>query len=263
MAKNLTVTREPETDDSELILNEFESDQIINTLKDELIMENILEQVKYPLDNDVDYLDIFETRYRYLSDVYKDSTMFIEKLNNVKDAIYSELFTAIVKKFNFSYTDNTLDINQCAKDLYNFFILDYKENLIQYFINTILLQKKSLALSLSDPQYSKKVGVNALKKLLKHREDAIIISNINTVIQSIISNSTDNLELIKTMVADDIDEVSNYHVYQYFLNDFTIAPNSDFNDRFFDIIKNKREGYSAIINEVKILLLNLAPKKDK
>lgn len=257
---------EVESDESELILTEDETDNIINNLKDELILESIIQQIKHPFDNsygNTDYLNIFETRYNYLIDVYKDSTTFISKISYVREVMYSEIFNTIIKKFNLSYTDNGLDVVEYTKYLYNFFCLDYKDDLINYFVNTILKNEKSIASSLSDPMYSKTLSANALKKVLKSRNEAVIIANITEVIKNIVQSDMDNLVIIKSICDDDIADATKFYINKFFLVDFSISPSKDFKNIYFSIILNKEQGYNDIINQVKMNLYNIVPKKNK
>ena len=252
-------------DDEDLVLTEDESDTIINNLKDELIMESINEQIKDPLNNsfgNADYLDIFTSRYQYLSECYKDSPSFIKKLNDIKELIYNNIFESITQKFNLSYNLSNINIIECASNLYYFFVIDYKQNLIDYILNDIFKNKKSILLSLQEPKYTKNLTINALKKVLKNKDDAIIISNILSVVDSIIKNDKDNLDVISDICKLDIEESNNYSIYQYFLKDFSLAPNKDFNNLFFKSIINRKEGFAFIVNEIKMELLENAPKKN-
>lgn len=256
-------SQEFEDDNEDLILTEDETDVIINNLKDELIMESILEQIENPFNNsfgNADYLDIFETRYTYLTTVYKNSTTFINKINEVKDNMYSEIFEAITKKFDLKYTSGNFDKMECTRELYSFFVLDYRDNLITYLTNLIIKEKKSLALSFNDT--SKSLGVNALKKVLKNKEDAIIISNLPLIIDEIVKRDFDNLDIISDICNDDISCSTNYHINEYFLKDFSISPSKDFINLFFNVLINKTDGFSSIINQIKMDLLQLAPKKE-
>lgn len=258
------INYEVESNDDELILTEDESDEILSNLKDELILESIMEQIDNPFNNtskNTDYLELFNTRYSYLTSVYNNSTSFIDKLNVVRDNIYNEIFKRIVNKFNISYTDNGFDINETANSLYHFFCLDYRDNIIEYLINHIMKERKSLSANLSEPQYSKTLSANALKKVIKNRDIALILANINEVIKNLISRENDNLEVIKSICNYDIAEVTNFHINQYFLIDFSMSPNADFNQIYFGILLNKEEGYSSIINDVKTKIFNIAEKK--
>jgi len=251
----------------DLVLTEDESNSLITNLKDELILENILEQIENPfsnLNNQTDYLELFKIRYNYLYFNYNTSTDFIKKLNDIRDEMYITIFKSITKKFNISYSSDLIDINECAENLYYFFILGYKNNIISFFFNNIIKEKKNLATSVINTVKDAKNATSiALKKILKNKEDAIIIPNINLVINTIIENSNDNLEVIKNICENDLEEVSNYKINQYFINDFSLCPEKDFIEIFFRPIKEKYEGYSFIINDLKTKLMNTAPKKNK
>ena len=251
-------------DNNELILTDDESDQIISNLKDELILESIMEQIDQPFNNsfnNTDYLDLFETRYNYLSEIYRDSSTFINKINDLKENLYSDIFKSITSKYHINYTDNGFDIVECATVLYNFFCLDYKDNIIRYIQSIILSEKKSLANNYADPQYSKSLSANALKKTLKNKNDALIIANINDIIFNIVNRDSDNLEIIRIITNSDMMEYTNNRMYQFFLSDFSMSLDKDFSKIFFNIIINKLDGYSIIINTIKTNLFNLFPKK--
>lgn len=251
-----------DVDEEDLVtLTELESDEIINNLKDELIMENILEQIKNPLNTpNKNYLELFETRYIYLRMVYIDSTSFINKLDEVKVTMYNDIFKKITDKFFITYDDTNIDIIACATDLYDFFILNFKDNLVDFITSTITKEKKSLALELNNTDSTKKLGYIALRKILKNKDDALIISNVTTAINNIIGRDVKGIDIIKQICKLDIDEATNFRIFKYFFNDFSLNIEDNFIKIFFSSLLNKEEGYSFIINTIKSELLNIAPK---
>ena len=252
-------------DDENTVLTEAETDVILSELKDELLLESILEQIKNPLNSSYgnsDYLEIFRMRYNYLKEAYGSNKNFIKKLKELKYKIYFEIFDEIVRKFNLEYSPSNLSIEDCVYDLYSFFVLNYKDNIVDYIINIIIKEKKNLVKDLKHAKYSKSIGCSSLKKIFKYKEDAIILSNITNIINNIVNLERDNLDVISDICENDFNEVSNYNIYQYFITGFAMAPNNDFNDIFFKPLKKKEEGYTHIINDVRNHLLNINKRKD-
>ena len=251
-------------DDELLLITDEESDNIINDLKDELILESIMVQIDKPFSSghkNTDYLDIFETRYNYLITVYAESVDFVNKITEIKMTMYSEIFHKITTKYGIEYTDGNFDLCETVKYLYHFFCLDYQDNIVQYIVATIRHDKKSLSALYTESTFSKSLSANALKKVLKNRDEAIIIANLKDVVDTIISQDMDSLDVIKKITEEDAMEATNYKIYKYFLTDFILAPPKNFAKLYFEILYDKGEGYSTIINEIRTILYNYAPKK--
>ena len=257
----------PMEEESEYVLTADESDEIISRLNDELILESILDQIQHPLNSVAttrDYLTVFENRYNYLHEVYIESSDFISALDAARYNIYTHIFDAITDHYKITYDSDDFDIITAVQALYNFFCLDYLDDIVAYLIHIITTSKKSIVLSLADPTYSKSLSTKALKKVLKDRDDAIIIAHISTVVQNIVSvPGYDPVQLIDDITQLDIYDATKYHMYKYFIDDGTFIPQQDFAQQYFDILIHKKQGYSRIISEIKTYLLDTAPKKVK
>jgi hypothetical protein len=130
-------------------INEIDKLGFIENLDDELLLENIYEQIdKLLIDSYevINYIEIFESRYRFLKLKIKDDDEFIEKLNIIRDSFFDKILARINNKFSLSLEFNDGSKYICIKNLYEFFVLEYKKNLITFIIEYIKNNKIVIAI---------------------------------------------------------------------------------------------------------------------
>jgi hypothetical protein len=244
------------------VITPQEQTVLLNNLTDELLLENIYEQIEKPildLYDPTNFIDVFEDRYKFLSTRFRETPDFISALNDTRRHFYVSIYNKICKKFGFSAELNTERIYVVTKVLYEFFILNYKENIMTFITEYINENKKSLISSFEDGL--KNLDLISAKKIFKNKGDAVIVSNIYRIIDLIIKQELPAKNILELIVRVDSSEFTNFFINALFIQDDTVAIESEFSNVFFDILIKKGDGYTKIINELQMELFNLFPKK--
>lgn len=168
-------------------VSDTEIDMVLLDIPLELMKENIITQIA-DVTIDVNYMEIISDKIKYLEDIYSDDPETIGKINNLIVDISAFMINAICDRFDFEFnidTDAPKKVFELATSLYYCFILNFRKNVRRYLKTYIITHRKELA----DKFASKKKDVTtvSVKKKIKNREMAIIISNLPLVVRDIIS----------------------------------------------------------------------------
>lgn len=248
---------------NETIMMEEEQMIFLNNLTDELLKENIYTQINNYnyFESNINYIELFNNRYNFLIEKFNDTPDLLSQLKTLKHDFYYKIYFALSEKFKFqlnSFNEENFYIYTSA--LYDFFVLNYSENIIEFLTDYILSNKKNL-ISNFDLK-NKKMESESYKKLLKNKSDVIILSNIISIIRLICTQDFSTDDLIDILYENDPDEYS-FNIINELVNNGTLVFDKEFQNKFFDIIINERDGYSNFINEIKFRLISEMPKKEK
>jgi hypothetical protein len=134
------------------------------------------------------------------------------------------------------------ELHEIAKNCYDFFVVNLNENISNFLLNYILNNKSSLCEMFGDEYRRKDVTTINMKKITKNRDDVLILSNLNSVINNILDLEhypEDFMEL-----AVEAGEYSGSCVNEY-VNSFKIAGNFVFN-----VLNEVKYSHNDIIDEL-------------
>lgn len=246
----------------------FERENIVmlDSLADDLMVENIKEQINQPIVlsiNPVNYLDKFDSRYNFLINKYKDNPELVRNLNDVKEKFYFQVNNEIGNKLDIRInTDSGID-SMLIKCLYEFFILNMRENLITFLFNLITKNKKSLITEYEDNR--KSIEYVALKKVLKNKTDIVILSNIYDIVTHLVEPEYDYKDILSVIVDEDPNEKNNYMISQLLIKEEminAIEVGNEFSIRLLYTLKKKESELNQIVVTLQSLLYESFVKKD-
>jgi hypothetical protein len=204
-----------------------EGDEVLSRLSDALLIDNLEEQLNTVVLtslNPTNFLSIFDDRYNYLTQVkFINNDDAKGKFLSIKTRIYSEVKNGIENKFDIS---SNLDPEYIVpsnyyfyiKKLYEFFVIDYRRNLIQFFQNYLIQNKAELVKNYKATTDKKDLGVSSLRKTFNKMDDVIILYNFEEIITDAISHIEDPLFIIETIVNSDPDEAINHTINELFVD---------------------------------------------
>jgi hypothetical protein len=246
-------------------LNDNEQATLINNLNDSLIIENIYDQLGNVdvEDHPIDYLTTFNNRIYFLEYRYKDNDDLKEKITEVKSNFYRMLLKKMCDKYYLKMSNEDLNLQQIIDIVtvfYRFFILQYKDNLVNFLFNYIRENKKSLAAAFGGRK-SKDADIQELKKTYKNKYDIIILYNMYDVIIGLPGDEISASDIIKYITEDHLDEMDNIFMYNLFVKQEYFGASQEFKNVFLKVIAKRDVGYMKIIREVETLLFDALPKR--
>lgn len=193
------------------IASSLETDLLLVDLPMDLIRAQIRDQINEPLQNNVNYienvLDFIET-FHAQNDGDDDAARTV---NNFTVDFFAFIIEEIDTKFDLGINTEAFEMYQYKEvgaALYTFLILQYRRNITK-FIQRFIIKNKKMLVDNFDGQIKKKdVTTIAVKKKVKNKDDALIVSNLPTVINSIMNMDIDALTFLKYVGADENHEAS-------------------------------------------------------
>lgn len=235
------------------LTSDTEIDMIIADLPLVLLKENIRLQIEDPLSTRVNYIESVEDKIDMLIETYGDIPDTMDKINNLIIDIYSFIVTKVCERFNIGYNmdfSNPEEVRSIAKAMYYYLIVRYKKNIFKYIMNYIAAHKKELAAEYGDKK--KDVTTIAVKRKIKNKEEAAIISNLPDIVNEVLTLYTDNDDFFN-MTSGSSNYESNYLLDLF--NQFTL--NGDFANTYFNIILEEYEDVlGTITNDIHFKLLS-------
>lgn len=227
------------------IINVFDVERVLGDLPIDIIKENIKSQILDPLTFSTNQAEqVYETLEEAMNE-FGHIDEYRGEIFELKDNFSIFLLTEINNKFNLEIDTENLDdyeVHNIAKNCYDFFIVNLREVLTNFILNYICLNKSNIS-SVFDDEYKKKdVTTINMKKLTKNKDDVIILSNINSVINYILDiehQPEDFMEL-----AIEPGEYVGESVKDY-VNSFKIAGNFVFN-----LINELKLSHNDVIDEI-------------
>lgn len=241
------------------ILNETDTNQILEQLSDTIIFDSIKDQIenmKLSSKNN-NLLEVFNRRFDYINTIYEDNPEIIAKANFIRKQFYLKVANILLERFDIksdlleedTYEDEKTFI--AIYDIYNFFIIRYSENLQTYFIEYILSNKKKLyELYSNNPINKKDLAYKALKKQFEDEPKILtVLYYLDDIILSHIFEDIDLYEVIKLITKDEEYEITNYNIYQIFqFNKFETYFGGNSKEKFFKAFKLDEFRNDIILN---------------
>lgn len=219
-----------------------ELNQMINSISEDIILDNIISQINTHLDdntieNKVSLFGYFEDRYDYLYNLYKDDTTILSRIYFEFDKVLNAIMDSLQKLMKFKITfDPGIDFNikiLLVKSLYEFFIIYFKDGLESLLFNAINKNINTLK-KICKIKNKKDLAYLEIKKVINN-DYTEVVYNINNIINDMTIDCND--DAIDYMTLDDPETVYNYYTHEIFFENYF----SDiiFEDNLYDIIKDK------------------------
>jgi hypothetical protein len=247
-----------------LSLSETDKSKILSRLSDDLLEQNISEQIATKIIENLtptNFLSIFNDRYNLLIEKYKDQKDLVGELNRIKNYFYNNTKNAIEEKFDIQTNLNIEYDLSSIKKIYEFFVIYYRENLIKYCTNYVLINKPELVKVYRNSTNKKDLGVTLLRKNLIEFDDVVLIHNIQDIITNIYRNHNDSQDILEIVISDDENESISYAIKELFIDgkyDSTLGIH--FAKKFLSPLDDEQYNFE-LMNEVKIELVKSLPKK--
>ena len=231
--------------DNENMINVFDVERILGDLPLDIIKENVKSQIEDPLvfvSNQCD--EVYETIEEAMEE-FGHIDEYREELNEMKEDFSVFILKEMDNKFNLGVDFENIgdfELHEIAKNCYDFFVVNLNENISNFLLNYILNNKSSLCEMFGDEYRRKDVTTINMKKITKNRDDVLILSNLNSVINNILDLEhypEDFMEL-----AVEAGEYGGSCVTEY-VNSFKIAGNFVFN-----VLNEVKYSHNDIIDEL-------------
>lgn len=182
--------------------NDNELNELLADLQFELIKESIFDQIDYPIGNHVDYLEGVVDRISIIKKQFPGDEDDV-------DFVVNEFFKSILVRINdvynlemdihsIEFSENIIEITIC---IYEYFILNYKNNITNFLVSYIEENRKMLIKEFSDSN-KKDVSTITLKKQIKDKDDMTIASNLPSIFNFIISLNIDPIDFLRLSTSD-------------------------------------------------------------
>lgn len=181
-------------------INVFDVERILGDLSIDIVKENIITQINDPLIYESNYCDdVYETLEEARDELGHVEEYKIE-IEEIAVDFNNFLIDTLNSKFDLDIDRDSLEsyqVEELARNCYDFFVVNLKENLTTFIFNYILDNKTYLA-EMLDTEYKRKdVTTLNMKKSLKNKEDVVIMSNLIDVINYIIGLEFDPSDFIE------------------------------------------------------------------
>lgn len=154
-----------------------------------LFKETITTQIDNLRVDSIDYLEILGHKLRELENIHKEDP---EKLNMVYAIgidMYGHVINEVCDKFDISVhdiSDNMSEAKEMAECLYRFFVIRFVKGIKKFIYKEIMNNKKEY-LALDEVQTKRKdVTALEIRKRVKNKDDIIVLSNLNTIVDAVI-----------------------------------------------------------------------------
>ncbi len=175
--------------DNENMINVFDVERILGDLPLDIIKENVKSQIEDPLvfiSNQCD--EVYETIDEAMEE-FGHIDDHRNELIEMKEDFSIFILKELDNKFNLGVDFENIgdfEIHEIAQNCYDFFVLNLNENISNFLLNYILNNKSSLCEMFGDEYRRKDVTTINMKKITKNRDDVLILSNLNSVINNIL-----------------------------------------------------------------------------
>lgn len=223
------------------LASSIETELLLVDLPMDVIKESIRYQIQNPLSTRVNYVDAVNDIFRELRTQYAEDPEVLSTVNSYISDFYSFIIHETDQKFDLGIdteTFETADYLQVGTAVYNFIILRYQKNITKFIQRYIAKNKKALVEHFDRETKKKDVTTIATKKKVKNKDDALIISNLPSVINYIINIEVEPAIFISYASNDELYEAS---ILQDLIRTGRMLGN--FTEKYLDHI---REGYDVL-----------------
>nr|DAS58587.1 MAG TPA: hypothetical protein [Caudoviricetes sp.] len=232
--------------------NDIDTEMMLTEIPIDVLEENIRKQFSDPLNNHkMDYLTNFITKYKYSKEVVEmnedeDEKMNIEQFRSEFITFMTEIFRENLD-IEFPIIDEMLeeDQDEVLHFTYRFFIINIKHNFVNMILNYIDKFKSDICETL--PR-KKDISTLTFKCDIEDPEDVLILSNLNLVIDYILSRKIDVSEFLE--MTDRDEPTLERFLLESFYDDTKVVGN--FMDKYIQMINRnfKIEIESNVRNQI-------------
>lgn len=237
------------------VANTISFDLLLSELPFNLIKESIKEQVNNPMLTNTDYATVILDKCRVLKSEYADDEEAMIELNETLQDFFEFIIETINKKFRLDIDVDSLNDSikgKVAMNLYSFLILKYSMN-VRYMLSNFISKNKKVIASNYMGEKKKDVDTLSLKKIVKSREDVVILANLTSVIKYIISFDHDINDFMNMLVEPDIYDGE---YVKSLVQDFTIPAN--FSDAYLEpLLDDNDDVMNEIIVDLRLMIMKL------
>lgn len=218
------------------IVTENELAAVLSHYSTEFVM-SVLEDAKRKKYNEFPLVPLpnvaaaWEANFKVIMEQYSDLPDSRAEIMRVRTMTYQEIIKTICEEFYLKFTDDdNVDLYTAAYNLYDFFVCNFSNHMVDTFSNYIYREKNNLydAMGLADLKKNKDSGTIYGKKVFKDIKLAVIIANIDKVINYI------------SVMDIDLDSI------------FALAPDSVYSNYMSSIVSTEanffKDFYVSIIN---------------
>lgn len=254
-------------DDNDIYYDDVDQEEteemIFEMSSDEFLENEIEEQMSTEIFNETkrNYVEIYIEKYKYLKGLYEDDDETLLELKENKTNFINSIRDRISEIFSINIDTDNEKQTKITKNIYNFFVMNYSENIKSFFINYIEKNKKIIINELKrQKSKSRDVSSIAAKTKFVNSNEAMIINNISSILFDIIPSSGLGSDFIDYIIDYD-DDITNLNI-QKFIEDGVISIDEDTFRSFIDPFVNRNEGYSEIISEIIIEFSQMIKQND-
>lgn len=178
------------------ILSHFETGQIIDIIEDSISKRFGL-NVQLP-----NIVNALEQDFKNTSMNYPEN---IADINNVRTNTYNQVIAIIERTNNVSIqVDDFMDMYSVAYHLYDFFVSNYKQNIINFFTNFIIRERNNIYNSMHLEEYKKNRDSTTLygKKMYKNTKLAVINACLEYIVDNICEYDFDIQNILNFVYED-------------------------------------------------------------
>lgn len=169
-------------------LEPFNEDVVrVSTLEDldnELIDECISEQIANPFFTRSNFLEEFKENYDEEIEDANDDSDEISRLRHIANNFYYKVIYMIEEKFKLDIDHDIVEslsddaVRNIAEGTYEFFVVNYVDNISEYLANKIIWYKDDIVDALKDESMNNPI-MNSIFTRIKDKGYALILGNIN------------------------------------------------------------------------------------
>ena len=232
-----------------IILSHYESNYVYDIVKSQ-IQSTITGSFIAPPPNVV---GAWEQNFKAIMDQYgaEGST----KIQEVRQETYREIIDIICESYGLNFTISDVDIYSAAYTLYDFFVCNLPNNIINFFAKYIYKERGAIYdnMGLSEMKKNKDSSTVYGKRMYKDIKIAVINANITKVFDNICSAMDFDFPTVIAIMIDD------RNLSRYILN--IVSDNGDFfGNVMVPIVKSDRADY---ITGIRLKIQELAISHDQ
>lgn len=177
---------------------------MLKEVSGELIVECIDEQINDPTSTKINFLETFKENYDSdIEDANGDDDA-VKELNDIARDFYCNVLDKINTKFSLGidgdvlYASNGDTLQNIADGIYQFFLVDYQDNITNYISKMIIIMKDALAESImKEKKADTDVVSEVMSKKILNASYATILANINSAVDMVKDLEMDISDFIK------------------------------------------------------------------
>jgi hypothetical protein len=198
-------------------------EDIIAYLSDDVLLGNITEQVGQlgGPGGPIDLLREFEERHSMLKALNEGDSEMLNDLRTARKQGYKKVLDAISLSFNIVLPETYLLESAMAlvtRQLYEFFVLSYRNNLTRFLVSYCFENRKALAGAYKSEESKKDLMMSTVRKTVRTQEDAIVVYHLAEVLRDLPGTIDDPVYVLQVLLAQD-EENDNYQMVKGILFD--------------------------------------------